>query len=299
MARMRPPCPRAPRSLLSAAYNGGWDQGEGVVTATPQGFTSVLGFPVQSAIRGAKRHMKKARAAAKARGTPLAVGTYEAGPGYALNGLNNSKVTRAQAAVQERVMKSAAAGTATLDTFLMQARVGYRIQNYFTFARGNYWKSHANWYHGGQPYPSWQWLSVVNRGGAGPGDLLSVETLEVPRRDLPKLARRKEAKDAPMVDVYPLVQGDQLILVVLSRLVPDVPRGTDGVTDVTVELPFNAAERVTRLTMSGDLTATNVEAPEAMIERETLPVRGTLPVLHVPNLPPGEAVIYIFDGIRS
>jgi hypothetical protein len=100
-----------------------------------------------------------------------------------------------------------------------------------------------------------------------------------------------------MVDVYPLLKEDQLMMVVISRLVPDVPRGTDGVADVTISLPFSHAESLTKLSMSGDLRATNVRAPEAMIEQEKIPVAGALPHLHIPQLPPGEAEIYIFDGI--
>jgi hypothetical protein len=278
-------------------YNGGWDQGEGVVTETPEGFASVLGFAPQIVVDRATNHIEKAREVAEKRGTPLAVGTYEAGPGYARNGLNNAKVTPEQQQAQERVMKSSAAGAATLDTFLTQARAGYRIQNYFTFGRGDYWKSHALWFHGGQAYPSWQWLTVVNRNGEGLGDLLSVQAQEVPRRDLPGFARRDGLQDAPMVDVYPLLKGDQLMVVVISRLVPDVPRGTDGIADVTISLPFSHAESLTRLSMSGDLRATNVRAPDAMIEQENIPVSTALPRLHIPQLPPGEAEIYVFDGI--
>ena len=135
----------------------------------------------------------------------LHVGTYEAGPGYALNGLNNEKVTDQQARDQEAVMKSLAAGTATLDGFLARAYQGFTIQNFFTFDAGNYWRSHAKWYLGGQPYPSWKTLSLFNQYATG--DMLATQTLNVPGIDLKAIDRRVAVKNAPQVAVYATRKG--------------------------------------------------------------------------------------------
>ena len=115
-------------------------------------------------------------------GRKLQLGTYEAGPGYALDGLNNAHVTEEQGRAQEQVMKSLAAGTATLDSFLARAYQGFTLQNFFAYGRGMLWTSHAKWYHGGQAYPSWKLLALFNNQAAG--DMLRTETMSVPTTNL-------------------------------------------------------------------------------------------------------------------
>ena len=61
-----------------------------------------------------------------------------------MNGLNNARVSEAEHRAQEQVMKSLAAGTATLDAFLARAYLGFELQNFFTFGRGELWTSHAS-----------------------------------------------------------------------------------------------------------------------------------------------------------
>lgn len=102
------------------------------------------------------------------------MGTYEAGPGYSLNGLNGALVTHEQSQTQEQVMKSLAAGTATLDAFLARAYRGFATQNYFTMGEGTLWTSHAKWYRGGQAYPAWELISLFNREGGR--EILRTET---------------------------------------------------------------------------------------------------------------------------
>ena len=67
----------------------------------------------------------------RAAGNPgLELGTYEAGPGYALSGLNKqARMSPDEVLAQERTMKSLGGGTATLDTFLSYAREGFTLQN--------------------------------------------------------------------------------------------------------------------------------------------------------------------------
>lgn len=239
-----------------AEYNGGWDQDEEVVTDTPKGYASLLSFAPQTAKLRAEEHVKRANIVAKKRGTPLIVGTYEAGPGYVRNGLNNAKVSHEQYIAQEQVMKSVAAGTATLDTFLTQMREGYKTQNFFLFKRGDYWSSHAQWYHGGQPYPAWQWLSLLNNNGDGLGDLLKVEAENVPTNDLPKIARRKKLDDAAMIDAFAFKRKDVYTIVVISRIVPGNYANTVS-NNITITLPTKTLSKLKEWSMTGDYSTNN------------------------------------------
>ncbi len=285
------------RILTHAAYIGGWDAGEGPVRPTPQGFSSVLTHAVQTGIQNAERYSEAAAELSSDRALPLQTGTYEAGPGYAMNGLNNEKVTPEQAALQEEVMKSAAAGTATLDTFLGRARAGEQIQNFFTYDCGARWTSHACWQDGGQTYPSWDLLALMNREGLG--EMLDVETLAVPTADLAELRRRKAVKDAPMVAVYATRKDRRLTLVVVSRQVPGYLEDGDGTTSVSIDLPFSTAQALTWHHLSGTYTSNNLTSKEAALVTTSLPVPASLPRLEIPDLPPGTAYVYVFDGIEG
>lgn len=290
-ARMSP----RSRLLAHADYIGGWDRGEGPVSPTTEGFASVLAHTPQETAANVHKTRELLNALPE-RPVPLQVGTYESGPGYALNGLNGSSVTAQQAADQEKVMKSVAAGTATLDAFLTRMRNGDAIQNFFTFDRGDYWKSHAQWFNGGQPYPSWAWLSLTNN--ALMGEMLEVSTDVVPRRDLPAIARRKPVAGAALVDVHALRQGDRLSVIVLSRLLPDMPAGQDGHATVEVTLPISHAQRLTRHSMTGTYETNNINAEEARIVTEDLPLPAAPSQLRVDDLPPGAVLVYVFDGVE-
>jgi hypothetical protein len=284
-----------------ASYNGGWDEDEGPVQPAPQGFASVLSNVLQTNLPRALQLAGEA-AALPVRDPALRLGTYEAGPGYALNGLNNTKVTPEQARGQELVMKSAAAGSATLDVFLALAGAGFDVQNYFAYRSGGYWASHARWPQGGQSYPSWDLLALLQREALG--DMLAVETLAAPTRDLTEHKRRKAVDDAPLVAAYALRSrteaGPRLSLVLISRRVPGYPDPQDdGHTRVTVDLPIVGAGRLTEWQLSGRYDSTNADGPEAVLEHRDLPVPGSLPRLTVSDLPPGKAVILVFDAIEE
>lgn len=280
-----------------AEYNGGWDQDEEVVTDSPEGYASLLSFAPQTAKMRAEKHVKQAKIVAKERGTPLIVGTYEAGPGYVRNGLNNAKVSQQQYIAQERVMKSVAAGTATLDTFLTQLREGYKTQNFFLFKRGDYWASHAKWYHGEQPYPIWVWLSFINNRGKGLGDLLQVESTNVPTKDLPKVAKRKSTKGAPMVEVYPFRQDKLWTIVVICRI-SEVSNFDDFVPlDITITLPNNIPDDITKWTMTGNYKTNNSYINNAQLIKNTIKNSTSDNSLNLKDLLPGSvSVIRIIDN---
>jgi hypothetical protein len=284
--------------LTIAAYNGGWDEDEGPVRATPESYFNVLNQSTQSAKPSAQRYVSDVRNIQKNRERPLSAGTYEAGPGYVLNGLNGAKVTKEQAAEQEIVMKGLAAGTATLDAFLARAREGFTLQNYFTYSSGQYWSSRARWYNGGQSYPSWDLLALFNR--IGTGNMLKVETVQVPTTKLNAFSRRKTIENAPLVDAYVTRKANRLTLFLVSRRVPNFPiTGDSGQTFVSVDLPIKFASSITQYSLTGTYSSHNVFSKDVRIVSKDITGLGFLPVLKHANLPAGHTVIYVFDGIKN
>ncbi|MBU0500870.1 MAG: hypothetical protein KJ558_14410 [Gammaproteobacteria bacterium] len=287
------------RFLTIGAYIGGWDEAEGPPDLSDRSFFSVLNQVSQSAIPNAERHAAEVRGIGR---EGLGVGTYEAGPGYALSGLNNATVSEKQAEEQEQVMKSLAAGTATLDTFLARARLGFRLQNFFTFGEGSYWRSHAKWYRGGQAYPSWKLLGLFNTQATG--DLLRVETLSVPTTDLAGFDRRKAVTGAPLVAAYATRRGDRFNLFLLSRRLPNYPvKGDAGYSPLTLELPFASARSLTLYRMQGDPRANNTQADRVGIEKLELPPPTSLGEFKLGKatgadergLPPAATYLYVFE----
>ncbi|MEM1065110.1 MAG: hypothetical protein AAGJ74_06390 [Pseudomonadota bacterium] len=280
--------------LAHAAYNGGWDIGDGPVRRTRQGFTSVLTHSVQAGAPRMAAILDGAEAVASARGAPLALGTYEAGPGYALVHRDGTRLSPDAARAQEEVMKSAAGGAATLDAFLGNAALGLTTQNYFLFQPGGRWASHAPRHRGGHAYPAWEALEMFNASGTG--DMLDVIAERVPVSDLPELRRRPAVRDAPMVAAYATRAGDRLTVFLISRRLPDT--SDDGTTEVQLTLPFTGAATLTQFAQSGRYDSHAVSGPDTRFERTTLPVPDTLPAFRPPPLPPGEAAIYVFHGVR-
>jgi hypothetical protein len=298
---------RSPNSdfMTVAAYNGGWDEDEGPPTRTPASYFNVLNQVSQASIPNARRHAGEIRDLTRGRGRPILSGTYEAGPGYALNGLNKARVTKEQAATQEEVMKSQAAGVATLDSFLAQAAEGYALQNFFTFSEGLRWSSHATWDKGGQAYPQWQLTALLNREGLG--DMLRVDLREAPRADLNKSGLRAAVRRAPLVSAYATRRGDRVNLFVISRRIPGYPTADDdGCTPTEIELPFRTARNLTLHRMDGAYDATNVRREETRVEHLGLTPPVDLSRFALDRnvgaadcgLPPASAFLYVFEGVE-
>lgn len=262
--------PDASDLMTIAAYNGGWDEGEGPPRRTKASYFNVLNQVSQSTIPNARDNMDYAEEISADQDRDLIVGTYEAGPGYALDGLNGAEVTDEQAREQEEVMKSRAAGVATLDSFLAQRVLGFGLQNFFLFGEGNLWKSHAPWYKGGEPYPSWTLLSLMNRFGTG--EMLEVETKSVPRRYLRGMQRRKSVDDAPQFAVYASRTEDQVTVFAISRRVPGYPeRDKNYCTPVTIELPDLTTASVTLHRTGGAYDDHGVDGNPPPIETVDIP----------------------------
>ncbi|WP_406871240.1 hypothetical protein ABEB22_21240 (plasmid) [Thioclava sp. 'Guangxiensis'] len=314
--------------MTIAEYLGGWDQGEGPIGPGEANLSTVLSFGMQKGLPDAQHSQRQAQGVTEARrwggnqieehqSGPLRTGTYEAGPGYALNGLNGRRVSPEQARAQEIAMKTVAAGTATLDSFLMQAAAGYGVQNYFLFRAGRTWSSHAEWYHGGQAYPAWEWLALMNRlalSDPGGGQMLEVDLRDPPRMDLARMGRRPARPQVPMVGAYAIRSGGRLVIVLVSRLLPQIPQGQNGHIAARISLPQTLLPaplspeaapdslQVTRYAMSGGYAASNVFGPHATLGTRDvtrdLHREGASMRLDVADLPPGEALVYVL-GLKT
>jgi len=299
---------RSPHSryLTIADYNGGWDEGEGPTAGDdPSLFRVLLHVPQMSDPRA--RQLRADRDELRQSVNPsLELGTYEAGPGYALSGLNHQpKMTEQQVAAQERTMKSLAGGTATLDSFLHKAVHGFTLQNFFTYFHGRtHWVSHTAWYRGARPHPCWLTLELFNREGTG--DVLQVEPIEVPTMDVPAYKRRTAVPNAPLVACYATRHGDRMNVFLLSRKLDHYPiQGDDGYTPTTIELPFRRVKKITLHKIAGNPRATNIESENVRIETVPVPVEAfTNPfVVHertgadARGLPPAATFLYVFEGI--
>ncbi len=291
--------------ITIGAYNGGWDEGEGPPQRNPATFFSVLNFANQTTLPRSRGLINDAIKWEQKTGRHFQLGTYEAGPGYALNGLNNAQVSKEQAAEQERVMKSKAAGVATLDSFLAMAAYDFDIQNFFTYSEGNYWSSHAKPYAGGYAHPSFQYLSLFNREATG--DMLHISTDSTPTVDLPAFKRRKAIEGAPATAAYATRDGDRVNVFVISRRYPGYPVGSgDGFTPFGLQLPFTKAAAITLHRLTGAPDDSNLDDERVKVES----VRISANVLRTDGkfvinadtggdprgLPPAEAYLYVFEG---
>lgn len=292
--------------ITKAAYNGGWDEGEGPPQETPASYFNVLSQVNQTALIRADQ-MARIALDAHAAGRDLRYGVYEAGPGYALNGLNNARVSREQAIQQENVMKSKLAGTATIDSFLARASHGFAVDNFFTFSPGDLWSSHAKFHRGGQPHASFLPLQLFNREATG--KMLAVQTLSVPTADTVATRRRQAVADAPLAAVYATRDGDRVALYCISRRVPAFPDpGDDGYTEIEVRLPFTRAASITLHRLTGEPTDTNIFQENVAVEQTSIDpsTLGGDGVFRINTrtggdergLPPSETYLYVFEGVE-
>lgn len=295
----------SPRSewMTVAAYNGGWDEGETPAELSDEGYFKALTFAPQAGIPAALELVQTLEAQQSSGAADYRLGTYEAGPGYALP----NTITAEQEEAEASVMKSLAAGTATLDIFLANAYLGYDVQNFFTFSRGrNYWTSHARWANGGQAYPSWKALSLYNLQGLG--DFLVTQALSAPTWDLPATTQRAALDNAPMAAVYATRQGSRYNLFVLSRKLDNYPvTGDDGYTPLSVSLPFTNPSAITLYKMTGGPRDHNLDADVVQVVSQTVPTGAFATEFSLSaatgadarGLPPGSTFLYVFEGAST
>lgn len=292
--------------ITIAGYNGGWDENEGPPKIGNPSLFNVLAQVNQVAIPIAKKYMNELRALPSYHPQKLFMGTYEAGPGYAKNGLNGARVSNKQFLEQEHIMKSLAAGTATLDSFLARAYYGFTQQNYFTFNSGPYWTSHAKWYRGGHAYPSWKLISLFNNKGTG--DMLRTETLSVPSVNLKSFNQRQSVKNAPLIAIYATKNNHRFSLFVISRKIPHYPlQSDDGYTPVNITLPFKSAKSVQLYRMTGEPSDNNVLSENVTVK--TIKIDPSKASQHFilnketgadeRGIPPASTFLYVFEDVSD
>ncbi len=283
------------RHVLVAAYNGGWDAGEDPSGDFEPALVKTLNYPAQDGIPTAIRLRREADEHAANGNKPFLIGSYEAGPGYNIDGLNGVRMTPQLVESESRVMKSLVGGSSTLDCFLGFTYQGAQLQNFFTFSRNrNYWTSHADHRNGGQAYPAWQSLTLWNNHGGG--EVLGVVTERVPVRAAPAVGRRAAMEAMPEVAAYASRKGDRLSVFAISRRL-------DAPLPLTLRLPINAAKKVTLHTLTGDPKANNLDAENIRLASRELPAtvaakdfvldaaRGA-----AQGLPPASAFCWVFEG---
>ncbi len=284
------------RHVLVATYNGGWDAGEDPSGDFLPALAKTLNYPAQDGIPTAIRLRREADEHAAAGNRPFFIGSYEAGPGYNLDGLNGVRMTPQLVEGESRVMKSLVGGSSTLDCFLGFTYQGAQLQNFFTFSRNrNYWTSHADHRNGGQAYPAWQSLTMWNNHGAG--EVLGVVTERMPVRAAPAVGRRPAMDAMPEVAAYASRKGDRLSIFAISRRL-------DAPTPLTLRLPISAAKKVTLHTLTGDPQANNLDAENIRLASRELPATVatrdfTLDAARgaAQGLPPASVFCWVFEGV--
>lgn len=284
--------------LTETGYIDGWRKEDEGIPSAETSYATILSRVGTDYGRG----IPVSRAAEKAgaeRGRPYLVGIYEGGPSFkhrrSLRGKGDWREL-------ERRMKSAAAGTATLDGFLAKALNGHRMQAHFLLRSGVHWASHAYEWRGGHALPGWALLSYHNRVGLG--DFLEVETREVPIRPSGAVPKLEDRLRLPTIAVYATRGEDRLTVYVISRRLPGdgsvrPVAGDDGTTDVLLELPVRSASRLRRVTMTGDYTSQNFDTEEVRLLEEDMPVPADPGRIRLADVPPGEVVILVFDGVEA
>eukprot|EP00730_Choanoeca_flexa_P004646 TRINITY_DN11760_c0_g1_i4.p2 TRINITY_DN11760_c0_g1~~TRINITY_DN11760_c0_g1_i4.p2 ORF type:complete len:522 (+),score=116.02 TRINITY_DN11760_c0_g1_i4:1811-3376(+) len=258
--------------LTIAGYNGGWDEGEPPVSPVDPAFFEVLSFTAQNAHPLASA-MNMIRTNLTASGYHnYQPGTYEAGPGYHLNGLNNDVMNASQVEAESQTMKSQAGGASTLDAFLVRAACGFGVQNFFTFSRNrDYWTSHAPLVSGGQAYPPWSALTMYNVNATG--DFLSTQYARTPTWTLNATKKRPAVPNARLMSVYATRNSKDYSVFVISKKLDKYPvADSDGFTPVTINLPFIPTSTTTLevCKMDADPRLNNLDANNVQIKCQPL-----------------------------
>jgi hypothetical protein len=268
--------------MTIAIYNGGWEAGAGVPTVgNPQSYRAAMAFAEQGAAISIGV-LKDATG-------DLPIGTYEAGPGYVLNGLNGVAVTSLENQSQERVMKSKSGGVSTIDTFLLCAQEGMAVQNYFTLSNGQKWTSHAQDYRGGAAFPAWKYVELFNTHCSGL-NMVGTQLTYGPKTNIPAMMLGETViyaaiENADDVAFYVFRGGGKLCLWAISRKLPwdELPvdddlydAADDGITTAHIRLPINSATTVKRYRMSGNYDQHNTNPDAFLIFRQLNYDGGTI-----------------------
>ena len=267
--------------MTIADYNGGWDAGDKVVMRAdnPGHWPRVVGI-----IAGGRRGgILKAQvdAANAGRSKPLLLGSYEAGPGYQLDGLNGATVTAEDKAQQELIMKSVGSGTATLDAYLYNAALGFDAQTFYSFVPRDQWGTHTRWHQGGRLNPPAMWYGWFNRNAVG-AHVSQIEPL------LPVKEVWEGRPNSDMLGAYRIDAPDNVAVVLCNRR-------ADAATSVVFTVDAPASGTLTRVAMTGGYQAHNTTfATKDAVALVETPVAYSTRI--ETTVPAGEAVAYVWSA---
>jgi hypothetical protein len=243
-------CPDA--AILGVApsgYIGGWD-GETIVGAENDDallqanlFYSAQHFePKQQDIENMR----------KATGRNFGTMKYEAGPGYALPNPERPVIEE-----EEKIQKTLALGTATLDNFMF-VLANNGNANYFKMKLDPKWSTHS---HDMIPHSTFLALQLRNRYCSG--DLLTVKEDSLDKVNIPaqqaiglnNSAQRVNKQlpamsGVPLVRLYAFQDGDRYSFIALNRSLKETE-------SVTIELPYSPQTDYTLYMLTGDPRDTN------------------------------------------
>ncbi len=274
-----------------SGYIGGWDGATPVGQNDEELFQSNLLYPARI-FEPKQDKIEKLQAVMTeehGRGTYEFI-KYEAGPGYAL-----PTPTHPYREETERIGKSLALGTATLDNFMFVIAHNGNM-NYYKAEAGNNWASHNKHM---LPHNTTLALSLRN---VCEGDLLEVEAVDLDTIDLPRMQtvgldnkgnRRKQmlsaVDDVPMTRVYAFRDGGRYSYVALNR-------SAEETRAITLELPYEPASEYTAYAYTGpSIRATNrgAETPDEMEIRVVKDRRNGFKKTFTFEIPPGQAVALV------
>lgn len=269
-----------------ADYNGGWDSGltEALQVEDPQAVFYTLansnrGTGADGRGNGIRTMVAFLEELSATRAKPIKYMIYESGPGYSLNGLNGASVTQAQSDSQEKLMKSVAGGTATLDAWLTHAANGTVSSNFFGLGSGPNWNGRSIAARGGAYNPPFMWASFMNNHLVG----------EVRRLPMKRDAGLRDPNNVPAgkaLKIYEVKRADGSVAYALCNV--------DPVNAQSVKLHVGKGSW-TRYHMTGDMYATNftlATKDDIAIIEEAMPAGFASGGLSV-TIPPGKAEVYI------
>lgn len=272
----------------NADYNGGWDSG---LTAALQAddpkavFDTLANSHIMTFGRNRKTAAQRLVAMCNElsvnRAKPIRPMQYEAGPGYNMNGLNGASVTAEQAASQELLMKSNAAGTATLDAFLLMQSQGVVSSNFFMVKPGTYWTAASKPEKGGKANPPYMWTCFANEHLVGDVKKLNAEVAA----SLVSPANVKLGDQAQVYQVLRKKDGKLAYAIV----------NTDPVNPATIKLLVPPTNQWVRHALTGDMKATNTEVAtkDAISWIEEVQPAGWGRTEMVVTIPPGMTEVFI------
>jgi hypothetical protein len=204
---------------------------------------------------------------------------------------------------------SLAMAVSALDAWLYGSYRGFKDMALYSFAQGRMWASHDTGPADADPMrPHPQWLAITLRNRYARGTTM-LETKAVSMPTIGWELRRGKKVEKPLVRVYALRDEGSCSVLVLSRKLDGKHNGRDfgdGVTPVTLRLPFQQARKIALYRLAGDPRRSNLDQRNVQLESVELPssvlATGTLAINKQSGgsergMPPGGIFLYLFQDL--